>query len=192
MCTRQVVGLVGVLRSPDGAKQIGVGDQATGGLREVRQDRELDRREVDLFAVGAMHAMGRVIDREIGRHGGAVLGALPGADPLCCAQARHQLLDPERLGDIVGRTGVERLDLVALGTSRREHDDRDVCPRPYSTDDVQTRHAGQAEIEEEHVGKAPPGEPECVLAVAGVVHRVAAHRQVERQRTAQRGVILHH
>ena len=69
------------------------------------------------------------------------------------ADPREQLVHAERLGEVVVRTEIERLDLVALGLAGGQHDDRRVAatfrtarsrPLPVGS--------GQAQVEQDEVG----------------------------------------
>ena len=70
------------------------------------------------------------------------------------ADPRQQFAGIERLGEIVVRSGIERLDLVLLLFPRGYDDDRRLRPFAQSFGYFQAVEIGQAEIEEHHVGVA--------------------------------------
>ena len=74
----------------------------------------------------------------------------------------EQLLDPERLGDVVVGAGVEGGDLLDLLGAPGEHDDRRGRPAAQPGDHLGALHVGEAEVED-RPGRAgagrPPGAP---------------------------------
>ena len=62
--------------------------------------------------------------------------------------AGQQLVDPERLRLVVVGAQVERLDLVALVLSDRQHDDGRRRPRPEPPADLEPVDAGKVQVED--------------------------------------------
>ena len=67
------------------------------------------------------------------------------------ADARQQLLGAERLGDVVVRAGVERLDLLRLVDARRQHQDRHATPVAQPTTHLDAVQARQRQVEQDDV-----------------------------------------
>ncbi len=63
----------------------------------------------------------------------------------------------ERLGQVVVRTGVERLDLVGLLRARGQHDDRDRRPAAEIADEVDAVAIGKSEVEDDEIRLARAG-----------------------------------
>ena len=85
----------------------------------------------------------------------------------------QQLVHAERLGDVVVGAGVEGGHLVGLGVAHRQHDDRHLGPAPQARDHLDAVDAGQAEVEDHHVGVVLGGEAERLLAGRRQVDLVA-------------------
>ena len=90
------------------------------------------------------------------------------------ARKREELVHPERFGDVVVGTGVERRHLVGLGVTHGEHDDRDRAPPAQPADDIHTVDTGKPEVEHDDIGMVTRREVERVLAVGREVDVVAA------------------
>ena len=99
------------------------------------------------------------------------------------AQPGQQLLQGERLGEVVVGAGVETLDPVADGVAGGEHQDRHVvagrAQRPGRLDAVEPRHH---HVHHDDVGVLAPTRDQGLGAVGGQRDLVA----VELQRPAQR------
>ncbi len=83
--------------------------------------------------------------------------ALPVSAGTCRAPERDpdasvQLIDAERLGDVVVGAAFERLDLLALVVATGQDQDGGRRLSPDSADDLDAVHVGQAEIEQDDVG----------------------------------------
>src|SRR6185503_545921 len=66
-------------------------------------------------------------------------------------QAGDQLARPERLGDVIVRTGVERPDLLLLLADRGENEDRHLAPRPQLGAYVHSVSVGQNQVDDRRV-----------------------------------------
>ena len=95
------------------------------------------------------------------------------------AHARQQLADGERLLDVVVGAEVERGDLLRLAVARRQHDDRRGGEAAGARDHVLAVHIGQAEVEDDQVGRRIGDQPQRLVAGGGVQHLVA--RRFERR-----------
>ena len=73
--------------------------------------------------------------------------------PQRCTHPRQQLADIERLVDVVIGAEVKRLDLFYFALARRQDDDRQIRPFARAPDDVLSIAIGQAEIEQDNVGR---------------------------------------
>ena len=74
------------------------------------------------------------------------------APPHGRAHPGQQLVHLERLGDVVVRAGVERLDLLVAGRPRGQHDDRHRVPSADAVQDLDAVEVGQSEVEDDDVG----------------------------------------
>ncbi len=105
--------------------------------------------------------------------------ALPVGDraPEHRAQPGEQLVDPERLGDVVVGAGVERADLLPLVTDRRQDDDRQPAPAADLAAHLDSLPVGELEIEHDRVRRAARrsrrGPARWVSAASTVVARLA-------------------
>ena len=108
------------------------------------------------------------------------------------AQAREQLVHAERLRDVVVGAAVERHHLVALPRASRQHDDRRAAPAAQALDHVVAVHVRQAEVQDHHVGRMARRRRERRGAVGHGGHLVVARAQVDRQRLADRALVVHH
>ena len=95
-------------------------------------------------------------------------------------RAGRELEHAERLGDVVVGAGIEEVDFLMLGVSRRQHDDRHRGPLANLAAHVHAGHVGQTEIEHDEVGprrrrRLDPGRPVRRFLDPGgdVVERVA-------------------
>ena len=68
--------------------------------------------------------------------------------PECRTNAREQLLDRKRLGQVVVGTGIECANLVRILAARRDHDDRHARPCAHRLHHLDAVHIGQAQIEQ--------------------------------------------
>ena len=123
---------------------------------------------------------GQVHDQAAEPDPGLVLGR-PGA-PDRGPHAGEQLLHSERLGDVVVRSRVERLDLVGAVGSPGQHDDGRLGPAAQALDHLHAFQVGQAEVEDHQVGRVPGGHLERLGPGGRHVHLVLAHPQVDAQR----------
>src|SRR5262245_21893162 len=145
----QIVGLVLVARSPDLLEELTVGDEPPGMLRQLTEQVEFDRCQVDLRLAPPDRAI-RQIDLEVAHPdpGVAILAAAAQDSP----HAGEQLLGPEGLGDVVVCPGVERAHLLMLIADRRQHDDRHLAPAADLRGNVRPVAVGKDQIEDDRVG----------------------------------------
>src|SRR6185312_7905006 len=64
-----------------------------------------------------------------------------------------QLVDAERLRDVVVGAGIERRDLLALVTDDGEHDDRNARPAPKLATDVRATRVRESKVEYHRIGR---------------------------------------
>ena len=116
----QILRLMRRLGSPYGRQQGAMGEGLAGMPRQVEEQLELRGRQVQAFAVhrGRVRGHQSRSRRSRWRFRGPVRRASQ-VGP----HARQQLLNAERLGHIVVRAGVERLNLRSFLIAHREHDD---------------------------------------------------------------------
>src|SRR5687767_1896998 len=78
-----------------------------------------------------------------------------------CADARGELTQTERFGDVIVGAKVEPRYPVTFRGPRRQHDDLDVrClrPRPKDTAHVSAAHDWQVQIQDDEVGRILSGD----------------------------------
>ena len=95
-------------------------------------------------------------DRPVAQDAARVAGRLAGP-PQERRDPRPHLADPERLGHVVVRAGLEGGDLVRLLAARGEDEDRGRGLAPDVADDGQAVAVREAEVEQDEVG--PVGIP---------------------------------
>jgi hypothetical protein len=106
-------------------------------------------------------------------------------------QPRRELLEGERLDEVVVSPDVEPLHAIAHGIPGREHQDR--RPDPGAADLGTQGEAvaiGQHDVEDERVVRVLGGEPAPVLDRRGEVHGVALLPQPALQEPSEPGVIF--
>src|SRR3954464_7379559 len=168
--------------------QLAARHHAAGMVHEIREQTifvrgELDRVAVDADAAGAgVEAHAAAIELALGVAGRTTQ---QGAD------AREDLLEMERLRDIVVGAGVEALDLVApaiaCGQDENRHGPAGPTPGLEHRDAV---HLGQADIEDDRVIGLAFAEKVPLLTVKGAVDHVARVGQRGRELPVKVGIIL--
>ncbi len=104
--------------------------------------------------------------------------------------ACHELLEIERLGDVVVCPEPQALELVLLLHARRQHDDRNaqiLAPDPAQLESVQAR---QVDVEHDQVGREGRGGADGEVAVGGAADVEALERQVVGEDPRERGVVF--
>ena len=104
------------------------------------------------------------------------------------AQPGEQLVHAERLGHVVVGAGVEGLDLVGAVGPAGQHQDRHVGPAAQPGDDLDAVHVGQAEVEDDDVGRVARPPAERLGPGGGGADLVAAGAQVDASGRAAAGV----
>src|SRR5580658_4994574 len=106
------------------------------------------------------------------------------------AQPGQQLGHGERLGHVVVGPGVQCADLVAGAAPARQHDDRCLGPPAQLDDDLGAVDVGQAQIQDDRVGRVAQGHRERLPPGPRGQHVVLPGPQVDAQRPEQFGLIL--
>ncbi len=106
--------------------------------------------------------------------------------------SREQLGDTERLGDVVVGPEVEGLDFSGLQSPGRQDDHRHARPLTDALEDGDAVDIGQAEVQEDEVGKL--GEDGAERRLSGLRFRdpVALVGEGSPQEPAHRGVVFDH
>ena len=161
----------------DGGQELRAGEDPPRLPRELEQQPELGRRELDAPA-GDRREHARDVELDVaGAHelDGRVrsLGA-----PQHRPDARDELLGAERLGDVVVRAELEPDERVGLVGARGEHDDRHGRLAPDGAGHVEPVEPRQPEVEHDEVGPAGAQRVERGLAVAGAEHGVAGGAEI--------------
>ena len=106
--------------------------------------------------------------------------------------AGQQLVDAERLGEVVVGAQVEGPHLVLLAPPGRHHDDPDRGVGPDVAAQVEAVGAGQHQVEQDEVGLVVAHQVDDVLAGAGDEHGEAADQQVGPDQVDDVAVVLDH
>src|SRR5512133_823475 len=185
----QVVRLVPVLRPPHLMQELPLADQPAGVPNQELHQLPLGRGQPDLPPV-PYDLLGGQVDAEVrGLHDrDQLVGWGSPADG--GAQAGQQLVEPERLGDVVIGARIEGGDLVGFALADAQHDDRDPGPTPQALDHLEAVDAGEAQVEDDHVGLLVGGCFEGFLAGGGEVDLITAGAQVDGQGAADLGLVV--
>ncbi len=107
------------------------------------------------------------------------------------AQAREQLVESERLDEVVVGSRVEPGDPVCHGVAgSQEQDRRAVAARPQLRGDGDPVHAWHEHVQDERVGRRHPDPLERVDTVRGELDLVALETQRPLQRGADRELVV--
>ena len=121
-----------------------------GVMRQQAQELILDRRQMQFLAIHRGDA-GIKIDMQLAgierALGGNAARLRIRETPERRANARKQLLDRKRLGQVVVGAGIERANLVRILAARRDHNDRHARPCTHRLHHLDAVHIGQAQIE---------------------------------------------
>ena len=85
-------------------------------------------------------------------------------------QPRGQFANPERLLDIIVGAEIERLDLLRLAIARGEHDHRRRRELADVAQHLLAVAVGQAEVEDDEIGRAGRRQPQGLSAGLGRLH----------------------
>ena len=136
-----MLGLVHRMRTPDRLQDGPVGQNPAGVLNEEQEQLELFRRQPNLI-LPHEHPPPIPIDRDRAERNDPPRRwcriHASESDPNAC----QQFFGAEGLGDIIVRAGIERRDLVALGSAGRQDDHRSGSPvaqQPAHLDAVDIR-----------------------------------------------------
>jgi len=125
--------------------------------------------------------------------GDAVEQRAPGGAAQRVADAQAQLLNVERLGDVVDDAQLQTLQLVDAVAFFRQEDDRGILGRvagAQAAADFVAVDIRQVDVQDDQVGIVAGGQVKGLLAAGGGQHGVALHAQVSRQHPGQVAVIL--
>ena len=111
------------------------------------------------------------------------------------AHARDQLVERERLGDVVVGAHVEAVQAVALLDPRGEHDHRQIRGRRLAAQlaaELEAGHVRQHPVEQDQVRRALGDQRQRLVGVEGLLDREARPLQIVREELLQRGLVLDH
>ena len=167
---------------PHVVEQLLLGDDLSGPRHEVAQKGELLGCQVEGGAITGGMVAGRVeVQPADFQHRPRTAGVptQEGADP--CAQ----LVEGERLDQVVVGTGVQPADPVAHGVAGGEHQDPGCDPlhgvRPEALAHLQSVDARHRQVEADQVIGRERGLFECFITVGGRVDGIALAAQATRQ-----------
>ncbi len=105
-------------------------------------------------------------------------------------EAGLELAHPEGLGHVVVGPSVEGGDLAVLGAVGREHDDGHVAPLADPPAHLHAVEVGQAEVEDDDVGRTDGGLGDALLARGGHEHGVPERAEADPQDPQQCLVVV--
>ena len=109
------------------------------------------------------------------------------------AQPRAELLERERLDEVVVGAGVEPLHAVRDRVARGEHQHRRaVAGGAQPAADLEPVGLGHQDVEDDRVRRLVGERVERLAAVGGELHPVAVHPQRAIERVADPGLVVHH
>ena len=174
---------------PHALEQHGARHHLAGAAHEELEELELARGELDL-APGARHAPRQqvelqVLDLEARRLRCARAPAQQRLD------ARQQLSERERLGEIVVAPGLQSPDTVVDAAEGRQHQHRRGQPlAAHQLDDRQPIDVRQHPVGDHQVELPLGGAEQALAAVGGVIDAVAALAQAFHQEARGLGVVF--
>ena len=179
-----------VCLAPDGAQQPALRDDPPGMGEENPQDLELAWGQVHGVGADPDLMTGGVEDERPDRQPPVLIGRRTRGVAKRDPKTGIELVDPERLGDVVVGTTIERFDLLLLLVPTGQDDDR--CPRlaPDPADELQPVHVRQAEVEQDHIRAARRPALEGRLAVGRLAGPVTPPRQLADDHRASLVVVL--
>ena len=183
------VGVALVREVPHVFDQLRPRQDLAGVTHQVFEERELARGELDHRLI-TRHAPGGGIELEVPDPEDR--RPLGGAAPHQRAQARQQLGERERLGQVVVGTGVEARDPVSHGVARGEHEDR-APPAALAQlpADLEPVDIGQHQVQDDRVVGVLGPEPERVLPAPGHVDRVPLLLERALEQAGHLDLVLH-
>ena len=127
-------------------------------------------------------------DRPVAEH----LEPLRAAAPLERTDAGEQLVELERLREVVVRAGVEAAHHVLDGVARREHEDRRIPTFPPELGrDLEAVLLGKDDVEQDDVVLVHVGQHGAFVPVGGDVHHVPLFLQPLLDESGDLPVVLH-
>ena len=179
---------IGVLGAPDLGQQLAVGHQQAAVERERAQQRELERRQVDVLAVEGHAVGGEVDDQPVGLDP-RLRRVAPGA-PQHRLHAGHELTRRERLRDVVVGSALQRRDLGLLVGDRGEHDDRQLAPAAQLAADLDPGAVREHQVDDRGMRAGDRRAVERLLGARARDDLVAGTAQHEPQRPQDLGVVV--
>jgi hypothetical protein len=169
--------------------QLGAGQDLARMAHEVLEEGELARRQVDRAPV-AHHAPRRGVELQVADPKDR--GALGGPAAHERAQARQQLGERERLGQVVVGAGVEPRDPVGHRVARREHENgAPSAGLAQPAADLEAVDVGQHQVENDRVVGVLGPQPERVLPPPGHVDRVPLLLEGALEQAGHLDLVLH-
>jgi hypothetical protein len=178
--------------APDPLEDQGAGQHLARVAQEQLQQRELGAGQVDPLAA-ARHLASAGVELEVGEaqevHSAVVLVAAAAEQG---ADSREQLLERERLRQVVVRAGIEALDPVLDLRPRREHQDGQAAASPADrAADLEAVHARHQDVEDDRVRLGLGLEArQRIAAVLGELDLVPLELERAAQRLAHRPLVV--
>lgn len=172
----QVVGLASGVRTPDGGEELLMRDDASGVAGEDAEQGILGSGEGDMRSPHRNISLGEVNTKRPGLENGFIerLGAAEKD-----AEAGEEFAAIERLRYIVVRAQVEALDLILAAVEDGEDEDGGMTPLAEAGEDDKAIQIGQAEVEDDGIGRSGGGLNESLLTGGGGGDVIALRLQQE-------------
>src|SRR5581483_4350230 len=174
---------------PGAVEELRPRQRDAGAAHEQLEKGELLRGEVELVAA-APGSMGRGVEAQVAdlEDGGTLDRSAPGERP----KTRQELLEGERLRQVVVRSRVETADAVVDSVARRQHENRSPdAVVPQAAADLEAVRAREHDVEDDRVVRDGACHPERFLAAVGDVGGVALLAQAAAEQLAELLLVLY-
>ena len=161
-------------------------DDAIAPLRQVAQQFEFAVREAHRL-IAARGSLRPEVDQQ-SSDGHALDRGMRAAKH--CPNARKQLVEIDRFGDVVVGAELQPGDSIRLLPARRQNNDRDFPPSPEPRAQVHAIDVGERQVEQHEVRFEPANAGQRRVAGADRLHLVALERQVVPDDRPENRVIL--
>src|SRR5262245_4531993 len=173
---------------PHVREDLALGHHLAAAPKQELEQRELPGGEVKLIGA-APDLFGRRVEPQVtGRQHRRSLGC---AATQQRAQSSDQHRERERLDQVVVRAGIQRLDLVPFAVLRGQHENRGPDPLgAQGLTDLVAVEARQHDVQNDHVVRILPSQPEPIDPVAGYIDGEALGCQAPPQAGGQSRLVL--
>ncbi len=186
----EILGLLCGLSAPDGGEQGAVGEDFAGVAGEEKKQVEFLGCEMNGTA-GDGDGVGTGIDEKVANFNGAIAGTL-GRTAKMGAHAGEELLNAERLGDVVVGAGIEGLHFGVLLIAHGEDEDGCAGFAANRAGEINAGHAGHHQVGDDEVGVPFFKETEGFLGIVGGADVVTLRGERGAQDACDLNFVVHH